>query len=145
MPAIEPLCQSVGIDANQLSRVELCVLEAELQVCVYEELKEIHRASHKAYFRLMKLNIEMENKMLEEGFLKHVIIDIIQSGEYSIGGIAYYTQSSQEVISDIASGRIVDPSLPLSQKIINLHRSVRPDLYRKIIQKILERNLQVLP
>jgi hypothetical protein len=136
MPATEPLCQIVGINANNLSREENYIIEVELFVRVCEEIKEIIKLKNKDYFRLMKLNTEMESAMLDAILIRHVINDILLTEEYSIEGIACYTQTPEEVISDVAAGKNPAPSLPLSRKIIELHRSVRPNLYREVMKKI---------
>ncbi|HVX00513.1 MAG TPA: hypothetical protein VHA52_08780, partial [Candidatus Babeliaceae bacterium] len=108
----------------------------ELFTRVCEALRDIFKTQFTEYFRLMKFNIEMENAMLEENFIRCVINDIISTEEYSLAGIAYYTQTPEDVIYDLASGRNICPSLPLSRKIINLHRSIRPCLYKNILKKI---------
>ena len=47
----------------------------------------------------------------------------------------------EEVIYEIAIGQNLDPSITLSRKIMGLHQSVRPKLYREMIKKITERFL----
>lgn len=74
--------------------------------------------------------------MLEENFLQFVINDILSTKEYSLEGIAQYADISEEVIYDILTGSHKIPSLPLSRKIIELHKSVRQDLYSQIFKKI---------
>ncbi|MEO8400311.1 MAG: hypothetical protein ABI597_00770 [Gammaproteobacteria bacterium] len=136
MPATEPLCNVIGLKPHNLSREEFIVLEIELFVSVCEELKEILKTHYKDYFRFMKFNEEMEKVMLEDNFIRFVINDILLTEEYSLQGIAHYTQTTEDVIEDVASGLNPAPSLPLSRRIIDLHRSVRPNLYREIMKKI---------
>lgn len=134
--AMEYLCQMIGVESHQISKEEKIIIEAELFCRVCEALKEIFKTQYTEYFRLMKFSLEMENTMLEENFIRCVINDIVSSEEYSLTGIAYYTQTPEDVIYDIASGINVSPSLPLSRKIINLHRTIRPALYRDILKKV---------
>ena len=79
----------------------------------------------------------MENIMLEANFIRCVINDILLTNEYTLQGIAYYTQTPEDVIYDIAVGNNQSPSFPLSRKIIEIHRTIKPDLYRNILKKII--------
>ena len=138
MPAMEPLCQMLGINSNELSKEENLILEAKLFTHVYEELKEIIKTQYKDYFQLMKFNKDMENKMIETEFLRCVINDILSTEEYSLPGIACYTNTPEDVIQEVIIGNNNNPSFVLSRRIIELHRTVRPDVYRAIIKKIIE-------
>lgn len=138
MPAMEPLCQILGINSSKLSKEENLILEAKLFTHVYEELKEIIKAQYKDYFQLMKFNKDMENKMIETEFLRCVINDILSTEEYSLPGIACYTNMPEDVIQEVIIGNNNNPSFVLSRRIIELHRTVRPDVYRAIMKKIIE-------
>ena len=74
---------------------------------------------------------------METNFLRHVIHDILSTEEYSLSGLAYYTRTPEDVLYDIATGKNTDPSASILRKIIELHRTIRPELYRVIIQKII--------
>lgn len=137
MPAIEPLCYSIGINPNKFSKAENLLLEAVLFSQLCEELKQTFKKEHKEYFRVMKFNKEMENIMLEAEFARYLIKDILSTDEYSLSGIACYTRSPQDIIYEIVVGKNNNPSSSLLRKIIELHRMVRPELYREIIKKIL--------
>lgn len=139
MSATELLCLLVGVNPKNLSREQNLLLEAELFTRICEELKEIFRIKNKEFFRLMKFDTEKENTMLEANLIRCLINDILTSQEYSLSGIACYTQIPEDVIYDIAAGCNINPSLPLSRKIIELHRTVRPNLYRDILKKITEK------
>jgi hypothetical protein len=136
MSVMEMLCQLIGIMPGKISKEEMLVVEAEIFFRIYEDIKEVMRIENKEYFRLMKFNNDMENRMIEDNFIRCIIHDILATGEYSLSGIAYYTQTPEDVIYEIALGRNCSPSIILSQKIIGIHRSVRQNLYREIIKKI---------
>ncbi|SRR5579883_420960 len=136
MSAMEPLYRIVGIFSNNLTKQERSILEIEIFVRICEELKKIFKSKYKDYFYLMKFNFEMENAMLDTNLLKYVINDILLTEEYSMEGLAYYTQTSVDVISDLIAGRNDTPSVYLFRKIIDIHRSVRKNLYEEIIKKI---------
>jgi hypothetical protein len=79
----------------------------------------------------------MEKTMLEEQLARNIVSDIISSGEYASEGIAYYTQTHEDVIFEIYAGRNTNPSSILLRKIIELHRLVRPGLYKNIMKKVI--------
>jgi hypothetical protein len=79
----------------------------------------------------------MEIAMFEANFIRCIINDILSTEEYTLSGIAYYTETPEEIVYDIAIGHNTSPSANLLRKIIELHRSVRRDLYRSIVEKII--------
>lgn len=136
MPAPEWLCHSIGIDSRKLTIAENQLLEGVLFSFLCDELLSDLKTVYKDYFRIIHCNHEKEEEMLESYVIRCLIQDLLSSHEYSLPGIAFYTDTPQEVISDIASGIITNPSMHLARKIIELHRSVRPELYQKIFEKI---------
>jgi hypothetical protein len=141
MAASEFLCQIIGIKPHRLSREENIIFEAELFTRVCEEIKAIFKIFYKDYFRLMRFTTEMENGAMEDSLVRCVINDILSTEEYTLAGIACYTHTPEEVIYEVAMGQNTSPSALLLRKIIELHRSVRSDLYRSIMKKITEEYL----
>ena len=74
--------------------------------------------------------------LLESIFVKEIIYDILATDEYTIQGIALYTDIHEEVIQEILSGSNINPSGTLLQKLIKLHETVRKELYIDIFKKI---------
>lgn len=129
---------SFNLKTNQeLTNYEILLIDADIFIYVLNQLKEKFKLIYKEYFQLMNYSSEMENKMLEECLIKFIINDILSTEEYSLAGIAYYTDSTEDVIYEIAIGNNTNPSLLLSRKIIELHRSVRPQLYNALIKKVI--------
>ncbi len=143
MSAIEPLCRLIGVVPGQLTLEQSFLLEADLFTRICEELKEIFRKRHRDYFRLMKFTNEMGNMMLETKFVRLIIQDILATGEYNLGGIAHYTDTHEEVIEEVMIGRNVSPSAIFLRKLIDLHRSVRREVYEEIVKKVTENYLAV--
>ncbi|EKD71812.1 MAG: hypothetical protein ACD_46C00091G0004 [uncultured bacterium] len=143
MAAMELLCHLVGINLSKFSREETLLLEAELFVRICEELKEVFRKQHRDYFRLMKFTIEKENIMLEANFVRLIIKDILATEEYNLKGIAYYTDTHEDVVQEVIDGRNTNPSATLLRRSIDLHRLVRRDLYHSIVKKIATEYLAV--
>lgn len=143
MTAPQSFCYFLGIEPEKLSREEFLLLEAELFVRVIEEVKAYFREYYQIYFLLLNFNKEMEDTMLEENFLRLIIQDILSTEEYTIDGIAYYTLNHPDVIYEALSGKIQNPSAIFLKRTIELHRSVRKELYKKIIQKIAKIYLSI--
>jgi hypothetical protein len=139
MSAVELLCCLVGLNTYELKRKESFFLETELFIRICDELKEFFKVQHIDYFFSLKGNTETENSTMEENIIRFVINDILSTEEYSLSGVACYTYMPEDVIYEVAIGKNIHPSLFLSRKIIELHRSVRPALYREIIKKIIEK------
>lgn len=139
MSVLEPLYQLIGVELSNFSKEEFVLLEAELLTRICEELKEFFKNSFKEYFRFLKLNPAMEDIMMEEKLVRCIINDILSTEEYSLIGIASYTNIPEDAIFEMATGKNTNPSSQFLRKIITLHRSVRPNLYREIMIKILRR------
>lgn len=133
---MEPLCLLIGINSSMLTKEENILLEAELFIRICEELKETFREQHRNYFHLMKFTIEKENVMLEAKFVRLIINDILSTDEYNLKGIAYYTDTYEDVVEEVITGRNTSPSATFLRRLIDLHRLVRRDLYNAIIKKI---------
>ncbi len=127
----------------KLTKEECIIIEIELFARICEELKQMMQQQYEDYFKTLKITDEKEKEMIESNFIRNIINDILSTEEYSLAGIAYYTNTPEDVIFEIAIGRNMSPSFSLSQKIIHLHRSVRSNLYDKIFNKIKTENLLV--
>lgn len=138
MAAVGFLSDGFAINLRKIHKREVVFLEAEIFRRICEYLKASFREKYKIYFKLLNFTVEMENNMLEASFIKFLIKDILLTDEYSIEGIAYYTQTPLDVICDLLSGQNTAPSLRLSEKIIDLHRSVRKKFYQEMMKKIID-------
>lgn len=127
----------IKIDTHKFTKEELIVIETELFARLYDELFAFYKNKHIDQFNMMRFSLDMDATMLEKNFLRFIINDILESSEYSLEGIACYTQTPEDVICDILAGINNNPSLFLSKKIIDLHRSIRPTYYQETMQKIL--------
>ena len=136
MPAPTRFANLLKIKKDHLSSVESVLLEADLFLRVCLELKEYFRSEHSSYFRLMKFTKKMEDVMLDASFVSLMIKDILSSQEYTIEGVAQYTNFPEDIFYEIIAGLNVSPSASLLQRAIELHRMVRPKLYEAIIKKI---------
>lgn len=141
MTAIQAISESLIMDDRQLSKHESMLLEADIFTRICEELKEIIKRENKDYFLIFKIDNEKGRYMIEADFIRCIIKDILSTEEYTLSGIACYTDIPEDTIYDVVTGSNASPSLSLSQKIINLHRAVRPQLYNSIVNKIRSNNI----
>jgi hypothetical protein len=96
----------------------------------------VMKQDKKKYSCLLKSNLEVEKSMLTTSLMQHIISDILLTKEYSIEGIAYYIRASEDVVYDFFTGKNSAPSFLLFRRILDLHKSVRPELYRQVMKKI---------
>lgn len=138
MSAVQAFSNLIANPSQPYSRGETLIIEAALFLRVYEELKELFRRQYSDYFQLLKYDNEKESAMIEANFIRCVIQDILATREYTMEGIACYTATPEDVIYELAAGCNTNPTLSVSRRIIDLHRSVRPTLYKEIINKITQ-------
>lgn len=134
MASIQPLFLLLSVDLRKFSKEELIFLEAELFSRLCDEIEVIIMEKNRIYFEIIKL--QKENEMIENKLIHFIIHDILSTQEYTLSGIAFYTNAPEDVIHDLASGRNPNPTFLLSRKIIELHRTVRQNLYQEIAKKI---------
>lgn len=141
MSTMEPLSSLVGIKSSGLSKEESCLFEADLFIRICEELKEMFREQRRDYFCLMRLTREKENAVLEDYFIRLIINDILSTEEYTLDGIANYTNTPKDVVEDVLTGQNKSPSALFLRRLIELHRNIRHSLYLTIMKKITAEHL----
>jgi hypothetical protein len=139
MAAIKPFYQWIDINLSDFTKEELLLLEAEFFIHLCAELKEFFRQQYLEYFRLLKFNHIEGDNMLEENFLRFILVDILSTDNYTTLGVAQYSNTHEDVIQEVVDGRNTNPSAALLRKIIDLHRSVRHELYSAILNKFLKK------
>ena len=75
--------------------------------------------------------------MLEANLARMLIQDILATEEYTITGIAYYTNTHADIIDEVMMGCNTNPSALLFRKLVELHGAVRRELYRTLLKKAL--------
>ena len=134
MATVEYLCCMAGVDPKKLSKEENLLVEAALVSGLCDELVQIYQVTLLANSK--KCYEQKENEMTYGNIINLILQDLIKSNDYTIAGVAAYSNLPEEVIYDIAIGNNNNPSLDVSRKIIELHKSARFDLYQKVMQKI---------
>lgn len=134
---MEALLNELDINMFNLSKKDKFLFRSFLFVQIYRELNERFESRYEQYLKLIKCDLTKESVMLEANFLIHVIQDILLTNEYSLTGIANSIRMPEETIYDLVAGLNKNPSSDLWVKIIELHSTVRRDLYRDLINKIM--------
>ena len=138
MPQAEYLCQVIGFSQRDFSTYENTILEADLFCLVCNELIKYFSAKYQTNDLLPHINQKEYKNMIEANFIHCVVNDILSTEAYNLSGIALYTQTPEDVIFDLAIGQYINPSFTLSRKIIELHKTIRPNLYKSILRKIIK-------
>lgn len=134
MATMEYLCSVAGIDPKKLSREENLLLEVVLICEVCDELMQVYQI--KIPENLRKNFKEKEMMIIHGNVINLIVQDLIKSNDYTITGVAAYSNVPEEVIYDIAIGNNNNPSLEVARKIIELHKTARAELYQRVMQKI---------
>lgn len=134
MAAMELFCNMAGIKSYKLTLQEKMIFEVNLFSHICDELIKIFCDVKRHSY--VKHNGNKEICMLEKNVVRFIVEDLLFAEDYSIEGMAYYTQFPEDVICDVISGKNQMPSLELSRKLIELHKTARPDLYKNIVKKI---------
>jgi len=80
-----------------------------------------------------------EHYTMDSKIIQILINGIIDTGEYTLEGIAYYTRIPLDVIFDAACGGYNNQlSITLWAKIVGLYLQVRPDIARILYDKLFE-------
>ena len=137
MSALQRLSHYLGVNLRQFSREENLFLEAELFLRISEEIWAQFKLENKDYFHHLT-NFNVEHTLMELQVIRCLIDDILRSENYTLSGIAYYTQTPEELVQELLIGYRVSPVITFTRKLIELHKEIKPDLYKNVIKKIGE-------
>ncbi|TAK73112.1 MAG: hypothetical protein EPO11_08990 [Gammaproteobacteria bacterium] len=104
---------------------------------LYQGIRRFYARQHNKYLKLVNHECKQENDMNDGQLIRYLIRDILETGEYTLEGIAAYVRVPLDVIVDIVSGVKTDPSFELSRGVIELHISVKRSYYHVLIRKLL--------
>lgn len=80
----------------------------------------------------------MECYAMDTKIIQILIQGIVETGEYTLEGIAYYTRIPFDVIYDAACGISNQFSITPWTRIVDLYTQVKPDVAQLLIEKLLE-------
>lgn len=140
MIKMELIYNLAGINLKTLSQNIKFLFTSYLLTRIHGELFKKFKSHHQAHLQILEPDLSEENLMLEANFMMYLLKDILSTGEYSLSGIANYVRMPEDVIYDLFIGINKSPSFSLWNKIIELHSTVRSDLYQELINKIMSDN-----
>ena len=74
--------------------------------------------------------------MIDSKLVQVIIEDILETGEYTLEGIAHYARMPLDLFVDIMCGKNISPSITLWSKVISLYIQVKPELARYLFETI---------
>jgi hypothetical protein len=83
-------------------------------------------------------DISMECYTMDSKIIKILIEDIVETGEYSLEGIAHATRIPFDVIFDAACGNCNQFSITPWARIVDLYTQVKPDVTQLLFARLLE-------
>lgn len=140
MSRIDLVSELLLIRPCNLTKVEKNLLEINLFALVYEELHKIFKQQYERYFKLIPFIYLKDEDMLTVNFIQEMLKDILSTSEYTMSGVANYTNIPEEVLFDIILGTNTNPTFELSRKLFELHMVVRRELYRQILNKVITKD-----
>src|SRR5579862_4118387 len=100
---------------------------------------------HQLFFELFKEkmlshhnNFSMECYAVDSQIIQFIIQDIIETGHYTLEGIAYHTRIPFDVIYDAACGLSNQFSITPWARVVELYLQVKPEVAQELTTKLLE-------
>lgn len=85
-----------------------------------------------------KNNYSMECYAMDSKIIQLLLQGIIETGEYTLEGIAYYTHIPFDVIYDAACGISDQFSITPWARVVDLYMQVKPEVANVLIERLLE-------
>lgn len=82
-------------------------------------------------------NYADSEELMDRYLSSYLIQDLLQTGNFTLNGLAYEIRTPVDVIVDIASGLKINQSPALLHKLIKLHVITNKSWYSEIIKRIL--------
>jgi hypothetical protein len=107
-------------------------------------LLQAHHLFHALFFQEKMLQIDpnvfshTECYSMDQKIIQLVIRGILESGQYTLEGIAYYTRIPFDIILDAACGHQRELSMTAWSRIVGLYMQVRPDVSKLLLKKLLQ-------
>lgn len=109
------------------------MLKAFLLGRLYELFSELFRGKIENQH-----NFYMECYAMDSKIIQLLIQDIVETGEYTLEGIAYHTHIPFDIIYEAASGISNQLSIAPWAKVVDLYIQVKPDIEQALVNRFLE-------
>ena len=127
------LTQPPLFNSNQFDKNEKKILKALLISRLHKLFSELFVTTIKNY----QHNISMECYNMDSKMIQLFIEGIVNSGEYTLEGIAHHTRIPFDVILDAACGNSNQFSITPWARIVDLYIQVRPEIAKILFEKFL--------
>lgn len=109
------------------------ILKAFLLSCLHELFNDLFHSK-----LCIENNYLMECYKMDNKTIQLIIHGIVETGEYTLEGIALYTRIPFDVVYNAACGIGNECSITLWARIIDLFIQIKPDIAKSLIDKLLE-------
>jgi hypothetical protein len=109
-----------------------------LKVFLLGYLHKLFREIFQQKINLTQHNSLQESYTMDSRMIQLLIEGIIETGEYTIEGIAYHTRVPLDVIYDAASGISNHFSITPWARVADLYMQVKPEVTQMLIDRLLE-------
>jgi hypothetical protein len=86
----------------------------------------------------IKNNFSMECYSMDTKIIQILIQGIVETGEYTLEGIAYYTRIPFDVIYDVACGKGNEFTITPWARVVDLYLKLKPDVAKVLVNRFLE-------
>lgn len=109
-----------------------------LKVILLGYLHQVFCELFKHKLQLYKKNFSLECYAMDSKIMQLIIKGIIETGEYTLEGIAYHTHIPEDVIYDAAAGMNNQFSITPWARVVDLYLRVKPDTAQVLIDRLLD-------
>lgn len=104
-------------------------------------LSRLHQLFYELFLRKMQCNNNVYSKeyyAMDSQIMQLIIQGIIETGEYTLEGIAFYTRIPFDIIYDAACGINNQFSITPWARVVDLYLQLKPDVAKILIDKLIE-------
>ena len=121
----------------------LCVEHVEKKLLQVFLLSMVRSLLHEQFCHMIQFDCADDPCATELYGMDHKIIQlvirgIVESGEYTLEGIAYQTRIPFDIIWDAARGNGMQLSMTAWGRIVDLYMQIKPNIYKLLLQKLLQ-------
>lgn len=111
-----------------------------LKAFLLRYLHELFLEQFQNKMQCLQNNYSVECYTVDSKIIQLLIQDIIQTGEYTLEGIAFHTRIPFDIIYDAACGISDHFSITPWVRIVELYMQVKPDITKALTARLIETN-----
>jgi hypothetical protein len=135
-----PLPHTPALPSHQALLAKFTVKDGRriLKVLLLGRLHQLFCDLFENRFKDLDSHISTECYAMESKIIQFLISGIVESGDYTLEGIAYYTRIPFDIILDAACGKNSEFSITPWAKIVDLYIQVNPEVTQVLFDKLQE-------